>query len=148
LVGHIINQLVLQSPYIALSRSFEVAESYAKYYGLTFPSAGHPAFVYELELDASLVTLIDPVADIANAAGTPFTPVSYQHDGGPDLISGLVGFARFLARPIRLPADSSTGRPPMISSDLLAILMALRDAEVLANGTIPARCVINRYEVF
>ena len=41
-----------------------------------------------------------------------------------------------------------TSRPPNLSLQLETLVRALRDAEILAYGIIPATCVMNCFDVF
>lgn len=148
--NHIVNQLVSISPYISLSRSYEVAEVYAKYYGRSAPTTAVPAYVYELDIpNASSATLIDPVQELAKFLGTPFASFFYQHNGAQDVLLGLVDSAMFghvLARQIRSPG-APTGRGPNITDELQALVRALRDAEVLAQGAISRACLVHKHPV-
>jgi len=147
---HIVYQLVQNSPYISLTRSYEVAEADARYYGKTLPTPTNVAFVYELNIpDSTAASLLDPVQELATSLGTPFAALFYQHDGGPDLLLGLIDSANFgnvLTRPIR-SAGISTGRPPRITDELHALVRALRDAEVLALHAISRSCLISKHKV-
>jgi hypothetical protein len=147
---HIVNQLVQRSPYISLTRSWEIAECFARYGGKIYPSRTTPAYVYVIDIpDSTAVSLIDPIQEVAGALGTPFSAQFYQHDGGQDLILGLADSANFghvLARPIRMQGIP-TGQGPSITKDLHALVRALRDAEILANGAIPKNCVTDRIDI-
>jgi hypothetical protein len=144
-------QLVPKSPYISLTRSYEVAEGYARYYGNAFPSVANPAYVYELDIPAkSGVQLIDPIQELAQSLGSPFASLFYQHDGGQDVMLGLVDSAMFghvLTRYVKTPG-ASTGRGPNITDELHALVRALRDAEVLAFGAILRSCITAKHLVF
>lgn len=147
--NHIVNQLVQTSPYISLTRSWEVAESYARYNGYALPSPSVPAYVYEIELDAHMVTLIDPVKELALVLASPFDRLFYQHDGGQDVLLGLVDPLRFghiLSRPIRTPGPA-TPRGPTISDDLHTVIRALRDSEVFALTFIPHSCITHKHSI-
>jgi hypothetical protein len=147
---HIVYQLVQSSPYISLTRSYEIAEAYARYYGKTLPTATNGAFVYEIDIpNSTAASLVDPVQELAASFGPPYAPLFYQHDGGPDLLLGLVDSANFgnvLTRPIRAPGVPIV-RPPRITDELHALVRALRDAEVLALHAIPRTCLINKHQV-
>ena len=41
-----------------------------------------------------------------------------------------------------------TSRPPNLFLELETFVRALRDAEILVCGTIPATCVVNCFDVF
>ena len=46
------------------------------------------------------------------------------------------------------PVSEGTPRPPNLTIELETLVRALRDAEILAHGNIPATCVKNRLEVY
>ena len=148
--NHIVNQLVTHSPYISLTRSYEVAEAYAKYYGRVPPESSNPAYVYELNIEQSSGTvLFDPVQELSTFLGSPFNQQFYQHNGAQDVILGVVDstkFAHVLSRFIRTPGIPPM-RGPSISDELITLIRALRDAEVLALGVITRNCLIDRHDV-
>lgn len=129
-------------PYISLTRSYEVAWDYAVYCGRSRPVAtpASPGFVYEVELDDPLPTglvLLDPV--------------SYQHDGSPQFLLGVLQPA-LMRKYLRLnyrqpPPATGTPRTPNLTPELETFVRALRDAEIVAIGAIPAACVRNRFPV-
>jgi hypothetical protein len=153
LVNHIKNGTTT-SPYVSLTRSYSVAWCYAIYCGHSVSSVANPAFVYEVEINdpppAGLVVL-DPVCEIAQSAPSPLSAVSYQHDGLPDFLIGVVdprAMGHLLATPIKHPPPGgATARPANLSAELETLVRALRDAEILAVGTIPAACVTQKYPV-
>jgi len=152
MIDHVVNQITLSSPYVSMTRSYEVAEHYAKYFGLAAPTANAPAYVYEIIFDPlpSGVQLYDPIQELAKSLTSPLaTPPFYQHNGAPDVLLGLVDRVRFgfvLTRPVRNPG-SPTGVGPHISDHLNALVRALRDAEVLAYASIPQSCVRMRHSI-
>jgi hypothetical protein len=152
IINHVSFALTDRSPYISMTRSYEVAEHYAKYFGHEYPSAGAPAFVYEIEFDPvpDGLQLYDPVIELAKALPSPLAPPPfYQHNGAPDVLLGIVNrslFGDFLLRAAKNPGIP-TGAPPQISDQLIALVRALRDAEVLAYNSIPQNCVRQRYDI-
>jgi len=150
-MDHIVNQLTLVSPYISMTRSFEVAESYARYYGTAPPTPASPAFVYEIIFDPMPpgIVLYDPVQYLAASLPSPLVTPPYQHNGGPDVLLALVdrvAFGHILTRPVKNPGGT-TGAAPSITEQLNALVRALRDAEVLAQGAIPQTCVRQRFSI-
>jgi hypothetical protein len=146
-----IAEATTSSPYISLTRSWGVALSYALN-GRAPATQAVPAYIYEIELDEPLplgMVLLDPVKEVVNAVPRP-TGMPYQHDGSPDFLLGVVdpiGQQHFLnqVRPHPLGAVS---RPANLSLELTTIVRALRDAEIIVVGTIPANCVTNHVPVF
>ena len=142
-----------ESPYVSLTRSPGVALGYARL-GKRKPTSTKPAYVWEIELTNPLranVQLLDPVQAIAAELPGPAESLSYHHDGAPTFLLGLIDPSQqhFLTgnRPL-LPGEGSSPRPPNLTVELETLVRALRDAEVLALGTIPAACVRARHEVY
>ena len=152
LMDHITN-LTTKSPFISLTRSYGVAEGYA-WLGKAKPTKQKPAFVWEVELNEPLphgVHLIDPVQLIATHLPAPAGHLSYHHDGSGHVLLGLVdpGQQDLLFAPVPRPRGSGGARkPPNLSLELQTLVRALRDAEVLAIGAVPASCVRGPYEVY
>jgi hypothetical protein len=154
LIEHIVRADV-NSPYISLTRSYGVAYWYAVLFGRARATETNPGYVYEIEISTPLpagLQLLDPVKEVAMAAPETLDSISYQHDGLPDVLLGLVDpieKERYLKAPYpQPPPGGGTDRPPNISKELEALVRALRDAEILAVGNIPAAYVRNRYEVW
>ena len=138
-----------------MTRSYSVAWSYAMFLGHAVPTAAVPAYVYEIDINdpppVGLVVL-DPLFEIAAAVPSPLNAASYQHDGLPDFLMGVldpVAMRHHLAAQIKHPPPGgATPRAANLTPELETLVRALRDAEILAVGTIPASCVVNRYSVF
>lgn len=138
------------SPFISLTRSYEVALTYAQIWQRP-PEVGEAGVVYEVEIrENDLVDLLDPVKEVAAELPDPFQ-VAYQHDGPPDFLLGVVAPTRFseywdqdYAQP---PGNHGTRRPPTLSIQLETLVRALRDAEILAVGYIPGSCVTRRWPI-
>ena len=59
------------------------------------------------------------------------------------------GWGDFLEQhTLQPPASEGTPRPPNLTIELETLVRALRDAEILAHGIIPATCVKNSFEVY
>ena len=143
------------SPFISLTRSYSVALSYAVYAGLETPTPERPAYVYAVEIPKKHpkgLTILDPAREILSAVADPFGEVSYQHDGFPDFLLGVIQpstMGEHLHKPISHPPPSDAlARPANLDQHLEAIIRALRDSELLVVGTIPATCVIHKYPVY
>lgn len=141
------------SPYISLTRSYGVALHYAMEFGRARPTDSTKAYVWEIELNDPLppnLKLYDPLTVIAELIPSPLASISYQHDGAPTCLVGLIDLAQAprLAEPRPMPPNANPPHmAPNVSAELKALMFALRDAEILAIGTIPAACVRTRYEV-
>jgi hypothetical protein len=143
------------SPFVSITRSYGVALNYALYGGLSYPTASNPSYVYEIEINDPPppgLQLFDPVKDIAVSAVSPISSPSYHHDGSPQFLLGVVQprgkIKRFLRRNYPQPPPATgTSRPPNLTIELETLVRALRDAEILALGTIPIVCVQKRYNV-
>ncbi len=138
------------SPFVSMTRSYGVALSYALLAGRTYPTPTNPAYVYEIEINDPLpagLQLFDPAKEVAASVPTPLG-LSYYHDGAPEFLLGVVSptrMRRFLTAPYpQPPPRGGTSRPPNLTIELETLVRALRDAEILAIGTIPAACIRNR----
>ncbi len=154
LINHVKNGTT-SSPFISMTRSYSVAWSYAIFSGRAVPTAAAPAYVYEIDIaDPPPVGLaiLDPLSEIAAAVPSPLHSASYQHDGLPDFLMGVLDPATMghhLTTPIKHPPPGgATPRAANLTPELETLVRALRDAEILAVGTIPASCVVHRYPVF
>ncbi len=151
-IQHVYNGLT-DSPYVSLSLSYPVALNYALEMGITQPTVHDPAYVYEVEINNSHgVHLVDPVKEIAAGAPDPLAPQNYQHNGSPNVLLGVV--STFLAPLLRLPIATPPGAVTVgahtlnLGPHLWALVAALRDAEILAFGTVPTACVVKRHSVY
>lgn len=150
LMDHIVNATV-NSPYISLTRSYGVAEVYAKVGTLGVVTKTNPGYVYEIVLNDPLpggLDLLDPVTEVASVLPSPLTLLSYQRNGPPNVLLGVVDpqtNKQLLYTPVPQPPGSGVGSPPNITIQLKALVRALRDAEILAVGNIPKSCVQVRY---
>jgi hypothetical protein len=140
------------SPYISLTRSYAVAESYALNGGTTFPTAANPAWVYEFEFNHGngrpSYQILDPLVEIATSKSDPLISPSYHHNGSPSFLLGIVDpkrMARYAARPVPRPGGGSGS--PSCEDELIAFVRILRDAEILCAGHIPTGCVVAKYPV-
>lgn len=145
----------LDTPFVSLTRSYGVAYSYAIYFGRLLATAKTPAYVYELEINERLAVglpLIDPLqAIVKNSPALP-GQMPYEHDGDMDFILGVVNpnqMAHFLERPVKQPPPGAGApRAANLSIELETIVRTLRDAEILACGTVPPGCIVSRHEVW
>jgi hypothetical protein len=136
------------TPYVSLTRSYGVAETYAREAGGTFPTGAAPAYVYEIDIPDPVpdgITVIDPVKAVAATLPSPVASLSYFHDGDKDFILGVASPARmaaYLNAPIRQPPNSGGAfRSANLTIELETLVRALRDAEILVLGTVPASLV-------
>lgn len=152
---HHISRGTGNSPFISLTRSYAVARHYAVLSSARPPTPNDPAYVYELEIQFPLpagLQLLDPVKEVAKILpDLPSQGPPYQHDGLPTFLLGVVApknMQQFLAQHAPQPPSSEgTPRPPNLSLELETLVRALRDAEILALGTIPATCVRNCFRI-
>ena len=155
LMLHIARSTV-NSPFISITRSYAVAWHYAMSSSMRTPTPSNPAYVHEIEIQEPLpsgLQLLDPVKEVVQALPSPesLTP-PYQHDGLPDFLLGVVNpreMGQFLGQhSLQPPSSEGTPRPPNLTIELETLVRALRDAEILAHGFIPAACVKNSFEVY
>lgn len=144
------------SPFISLTLSYAVARDYAILSSLEIPTPSKPAYVYEIEFQDPLpsgLKMLDPVKEVAKELPSPPTiGPAYQHDGSQEFLLGVVNprnMGHFLVRHSpQPPLSEGTPRPPNLTLELETLVRALRDAEILAYGTIPATCVVNCFDVY
>ena len=76
----------------------------------------------------------------------------YQHDGLPNFLIGIadpISMRHFLEQHIiQPPTSGGTPRTPNLTIELETLVRALRDAEILVTGIIPANCVKNSFDVY
>lgn len=107
-----------------------------------------PGYVYELEIDTpDVCTLVDPIKEVVNNLPEPYDDFSYQHDGEQDFLKGVVEGQISSCQVIFPPGANPTPRQPNLTEQLETLVRALRDAEILVLGNVPASSVRNRYEV-
>ena len=146
----------VNSPFISLTRSYGVAWHYAMVSSERMPTPEDPAYVHEIEIQEPLppgLHLLDPVKEVAQILPSPaIHGPPYQHDGLPDFLLGVVdpgNMRRFLTQDAMQPRSSEgTPRSPNLTIELETLVRALRDAEILAHGIIPATCVKNSFDVY
>ena len=146
----------VNSPFISLTHSYGIALNYANFFGTEIPTPQHPAYVYEIEINEPIpsdLQLLDPIKEVAPILPLPLgINPPYQHDGGPAFLLGVVdpvNMREFLIQQSpQPPASAGTPRTPNLSIALETLVRTLRDAEILAKGTIPAHCVNHRFEVY
>jgi hypothetical protein len=146
----------VNSPFISLTRSYAVAWRYAMVSSERVPTLRDPAYVHEIEVQEPLppgLHLLDPVKEVAQMLPPPTSSgPPYQHDGLPDFLLGIVdpgNMGHFLAQhAMQPPSSEGTPRSPNLTIELETLVRALRDAEILAHGIIPATCVKNSFDVY
>jgi len=114
----------------------------------------NPAYVYEIELDNPLpqeLQLIDPVREVILVAASPLAAITYQHDGPPSFLLGVIdpeNMRKFLDEQAPQPPPAGgTPRRANLTIELETIVRSLRDAEILAIGNISPAFIRQRIEV-
>ena len=144
----------VNSPFISLTRSYGVAWRYAMVSSERVPTLRDPAYVHEIEIQEPLppgLHLIDPVKEVAQMLPPPTSSgPPYQHDGLPDFLLGIVDpeIWGMHNMPCNHLHSEGTPRSPNLTIELETLVRALRDAEILAHGIIPATCVKNSFDVY
>lgn len=141
------------SPYISLTRSYAVARSYALAGPAGYASVSTPGYVYEIEVsDDKKAKVLDPVVEIAQDLPKPWTSPCYQHDGKQSFLLGIIDPVNNLHHVqehiLTPPGTFGTPRAATLSSELEALVRALRDAEVLVMGNVPTALFRSRYDIF
>jgi hypothetical protein len=140
------------SPYVSLTRSWGVALHYARN-GRVRPTSASPAHIWVIEISDPLppnVSLVDPVVEVATSLPAPQNGISYQHDGLPTCLIGLIDVSQrqLILDPIPVPPGSNPPlTAPNITVQLKTIVFGLRDAEILAVGTVPCSCIKTFHEI-
>jgi hypothetical protein len=132
---------------LSVSSSFAIARRYALS-GPAGPATGAaPGYVYEIDLTGVAMPgkLVDPVQQISSshtAAG------AHQHNGDQTLLAEIASgnssvnpFTNAMQLGGRMAA-------PAVSAELMALIFAIRDAEILVYGSIPHAAVVNRHDVW
>ena len=152
LMNHIAHTTVT-SPFVSLSRSYAIAHGYAMAGPSGIAVQDQPGYVYEIEIADPMplgLALLDPIRELAAVLPGPLDRVSYQHDGGASVLLGMVlpkEFQHMLISAYPQPGGTS-GAPVRVTQELVTLVRALRDAEILAVGNIPASCVLARTPVY
>jgi hypothetical protein len=142
------------SPHISLTKSYGVAEQYARNASRIQPTVSNPAYVYEIDIPdppAGMVQVLDPVFFVASHNQNPLSSPSYHHDGTQSFLLGVVEpsvtaiWPPILLRPPGMAGGVS--RPPNLSVELETMVFALRDSEVLVVGNLPRAYVVNRFDI-
>ena len=154
-VMHHISRGTANTPFISLTRSYAVARDYAVSNSTEIPTLSNPAYVYEIEIPDPLpreMKIRDPVKEVAEILLPPAMGPPYQHDGSQEFLLGVVdprNMGHFLVQQvIQPPSNGGTPRPPNLTLELETLVRALRDAEILVCGSIPATYVQNRFDVY
>ena len=104
----------------------------------------NPGFVYEIDLSsmATFPPLRDPIEQISKGFNGSF---AHSHNGSGSLIAEIAQGATVFSQ-----AQQSGGGmlAPAVSSQLRALIFAIRDAEILVEGQIPSGAVVKRHDVF
>jgi hypothetical protein len=125
--------------------------------GTAFPTARNPAFVYEIDIDPNdprvdHYRLVDRVFEISKErCNKPLAAPSYHHNGDKTFLLSIVDPARFATYGVGkapVPKGSANNSSVHSTSELDALVCALRDAEILFVGAIPVQCVIDRHDVW
>ncbi len=152
IIDHIKNGTT-QSPYVSLTRSYSIAHSYAVSGGHRTPSKTDPAYIYQIEIpsDCTGFSVLDPIREILEPFKSPLDGSGYQHDGHSDFLIGVIDGSNIacLHKAIFAPPPKVvSSKAANLSPELEAIVCALRDAELLAVGSIPKNYITKRYEIF
>ncbi len=144
------------SPCISVTRSYAVAEDYARNAAHTPPTRTLPSYVYVIDVPDPPpmgLSVYDPIEYVASHNKNPLMSPSYHHDGGAKLLLALVDpvahAALLTSTPSRAPGLAGTAPSgPRVTQELETMANALRDAEVLVVGTIPKAWVAHRFDIY
>jgi len=142
---------VIMSPCISVTRSYAVAEDYARHAATSPPTRVAPAYVYVIDVPNPMpagITMCDPVEYVASRNNNPSASPSYHHNGGRRFLLALVEpilHQTLLTTPPVRPPGMTGGAPvgPRVTPELETMVCALRDAEALVIGGVPHQWVIH-----
>lgn len=155
LIRHIANGIT-DSPYISLTWSPGVARDYAILGSGTVATPHTPGYVYVIDIPNPLPShlqfqLLDPIREIAPELPQFPSFIPYQHEGDQNFLLGVVKPSQFRQHLLsyRLgPSGLEPPQPATSSLPLIALVNALRDAEVLAVGALSRNCITRRIDVY
>jgi hypothetical protein len=138
-----ITQTSHPSPFTSFTTSFAVAYDYATLGGTA------KGYVYEIDTSLDRAMLIhDPIQLIASLV-TAAAPI-HTHDGSLDLIPAIaqpgVHGAVLTAAPRRFGHAAALPGGPHFTSELRALVLACRDAELLVER-VAQNCIVGRHAV-
>ncbi len=142
------------SPCISITKSYGVARDYAMNSSLAKPTQATPGHVYEIHIPENTQSpqLIDPVNYISSSNANLLGSQTYHHNGDQNFL-GFVAYRQSKGgihpQALRPPGLSGAGTLPVqLSSELESIVFAIRDAEILVHGNMPASWFVRRYDIF
>lgn len=130
------------SPFVSFTMSYAVACQYAMSGPGGWASQVSPGVVYEIDTDITPLKMIDPIAGLSSKG------YAHSHDGDPDLILGIASrvlHGTVLTTPVK--RIGTLPRPPSFQDDLVGLVNAIRDAEVLIEG-VPQASIVAVHKVF
>src|SRR5262249_56569671 len=130
-------------PCISLTRSYGVAEDYARNASRARPTAENPAHVYEIDIPdppPAGVLIIDPIYFVAtHNLQNPLASISYHHDGNQDFLIGVVNSEMERPTKVRFPPGmAGTPRYPKLTLELEKMVRAFGKAEGLPHRHLPS----------
>ena len=147
---------VIMSPCISVTRSYAVAEDYARNAATSPPTRVAPAYVYVIDVPGAVrtgITMCDPVEYVASRNRNPSASPSYHHNGSRRFLLALVDpilHQPLLTTPPVRPPGMTGGAPagPSVTPELETMVCALRDAEALVIGSVPRQWIIERFDIY
>jgi hypothetical protein len=144
-----------RSPCVSVTRSYGVAESYARN-GLNPPSLSKPGYVYVINIPDPIPfgapPIVDPVFVVASQHNDPLRSPSYHHNGSQNFLLGVISpgmHPAILSTPPPMPSGTNNSiSPPTLTMELQTMVWGLRDAEALIVGNVPRAWVIDRLNVY
>ena len=146
---------VIMSPCISVTRSYAVAEDYARNAATSPPTRVAPAYVYVIDVPDPVRTRIT-MCDLSNmlrlAIGILPPVLLYHHNGSRRFLLALVDpilHQPLLTTPPVRPPGMTGGAParPSVTPELETMVCALRDAEALVIGSVPRQWIIERFDI-
>jgi hypothetical protein len=153
IINHIVHG-TSNSPYVSITKSWMMALQYARQSRLpdVAATANLPAYIYEIDFTDTTVSLYDAIVEIGKTLPTPHLQIGYAHNGDSRLIAAILNgkLANYLKRAKLTgpPNNNNAAVAPVVSDELRALLLTLRDAEVLVLHAIPRNYITIRHNVW
>ncbi len=135
------------SPFTSFTTSYAIARGYALAGPGGLASQGNPGYVYQVDLQQlatpGIFRVFDPVASVVHGRNGSLV---HDHNGDAGLLPLLVAGLASPAPPVQGRFGKTL--PLRLAHELQVLVNALRDAEVLVEGSLPSVVVTGRDDVY
>ena len=128
------------SPVTSVTTSFAIALRYARVGPAGAASETNPGYVFEIDSFRAPkdIRWFDPIAAVTTKG------IVHHHQGDETLVMMLAGGRNLPLRPVPVPGGGA--QIPVFTTELKAVVNAVRDAELLVEE-IPPACVVGCHQV-